>query len=167
MYQVAKIMVTKVYFPKIRLTQMLARPGGLTRDEAMSAAISNVREISGEGDREIENSIVAIEKIATTAGPTISKEHLTRILEEADQIVTLAGIFNYAWLNVATRKLCDIADGLLQAGLNDIAPILVHVRAIRFFAPSSTTLDDAQAKLVLSELEKVHTHYKFRAIDAG
>ena len=159
-------MVTKVYFPKIRLAQMLARPGGITREEALSAATSNVRAISGEGDREIETAIRTIEKIATAAGSSISKEQLARILEEADQIVTLAGIFKYSWLNMATRKLCDVADGFLQAGLSDIAPILVHVRALRFFAPSTTALSEAQAKVVLSELDKVHTHYKFRALDA-
>lgn len=160
-------MVTKVYFPKIRLTQMLARPGGITREEALSAAISNVRAISGEGDNEIENAIAKIEAIAASARGTISKDQLTKILEEADQIVTLAGIFNYTWLNMATRKLCDMADGLVQAGLEDLAPILVHVSALRFFAPSGAAPSEAAAKVVLSELDKVHAHYKIRALEAG
>jgi len=57
-------MVTKVLFPKIRLQEMLNRPGGISREDALSGAMENVRSISGEGDQQIEDAIVKIEAIA-------------------------------------------------------------------------------------------------------
>lgn len=160
-------MITKVYFPKIRLQEMLGRPGGMTREDALAAALENVRSISGEGDQLIEEAIARIESIsAAHQNNSLSKEQLTEVLNQADQIVTLAGTFGYVALDRATRALCDIADGLLRNNMDHAAPVLVHAKALRFFAPSGTARSDDEARGVLSELGKIRAFYKFQALDA-
>jgi hypothetical protein len=155
----------KVFFPKVKLQELLARPGGIARDDAVEAATTNVRAISGEGDAVIETAIVMIEKIADGATANrLSHEDMKAILEQADQIVTFAGTFDYSSLDQATRDLCDVADGLMRSGLFDAAPILVHVGAIRLLAPSSTPLAEPEVNQVLAELAKVKAHYDFAPI---
>lgn len=132
----------KVFFPDIRLQEMLSRPGGIAREQALEAAVANLREISGESDAIIEAAIMAIEAIAGEARASrLTPGQMREILEQADQIVTLAGTFGYTALDRAARALCDVTDGLLRAGLPDAAPIHVHVRALRMFAPSGVKPD--------------------------
>jgi hypothetical protein len=158
-------MVTKVLFPKLRLQEMLNRPGGISREEALSAAMENVRSISSEGDQQIEDAIVKIEAIANSCAKSkFSPDDLKAVLELADQIVTLAGTFGYTSLDRATKNLCDMADGLLHAGRGEAAPILVNVRAVRLFAPSASTLSEEEAQKVLAELEKIKKFYNFAGL---
>ena len=158
-------MVTKVFFPKIRLQEVVARSGGISREMALAQASANMQEISGEGDQIIDAAIARIEEIIAAAkGNTIARASLTAILEQADQIVTFAGMFGYSWLDRATRDLCDIADGLMQANIDHAAPVMVHARAVRFFAPSSPKPSDAEAEQVLSELKKIRVFYDFPSI---
>lgn len=155
----------KVYFPKIKLQEKLNTPGGIGRDQALEAAITNLREISGEGDGIIEAAIVAIEAIAASAQKgQLTPQQMREILEQADQVVTLAGTFGYTALDRAARALCDITDGLLSAGLSDAAPIHVHVRALRMFAPSRAQLPQEATAQVLAELEKIMVFYNFQPI---
>jgi len=145
---------------------MLNRPGGISREEALAAAIENLRSISGEGDQQIEEAINQIEAIAFQR-TELSARDLKAILDLADQIVTLAGTFGYSYLDRATKNLCDIADGLLQAGRNDAAPILVHARAVRLFSPSASKLTEEEADKVLSELEKIKSFFNFPGMASG
>jgi hypothetical protein len=152
----------KVLFPKIKLQELLARPGGIARGEAVEAAISNLSSIREEGDTAIEAAIAQIEKIASgVRADYLSHEEMRAILLQADQIVTFAGTFGYSALDQATRDLCDVTDGLIRSGLHTAEPVLVHVKAIRMFAPSSTPVPEPVANQVLAELAKVKAHYDF------
>ncbi len=155
----------KVYFPKIRLQEMLNRPGGISRDQALEGAISNLDDMKGEGNIIIENAIAAIEALsAQVNGGKLAPEVMKEILEQADQVVTLAGTFAYVALDRAARGLCDITDGLMQAGKGDAAPVLVHVRALRMFAPRSIPLGKEASDQVLAELEKIMVFYDLRPL---
>lgn len=157
----------KVYFPTLPLQEAVARGGGLTRENAIEAATENVRAISGEGNQTIEASIEALESVVAKSGGRFSPDQLREILAQADQIVTLAGTFNYAALDSATRGLCDVADGLLQAGMGDLAPVAVHVRAVRLFSPFCTPPAPEECTRILAELAKVSAHFGFSALGKG
>jgi hypothetical protein len=155
-----------VHFPKIKLQEMLMRPGGIGRDEAIGAAIENLRSESGESNTVIESAIAAIAKIAGGAKSNVlSPDDMKAILEQADQIVTLAGTFGYDYLDRAARGLCDITDGLIRTNRPDAAPIHVHVMALRLFSPAAATPSKAEAEKVLSELASVMAFYNVGPID--
>ena len=155
----------KVYFPKVRLQEMLNRPGGVTRDQALEGAMTHLQEISGESDAIIDTAIAAIEAIAGEARMNrLTPEQMRAILEQADQIVTLAGTFGYTVLDSAARALCDITDGLLREGKGDAAPIHVHVRALRLFSPSGVKPGHDESARVLAELDKIMVFYNFQPI---
>ncbi|MEY4708190.1 MAG: hypothetical protein RJB58_1913 [Pseudomonadota bacterium] len=156
-----------VYFPKIKLQEMLLRPGGIARDEAIHTAIENLRAESGESNKVIEDAIAAIAGIAAGAKANmLPQADMKAIMEQADQIVTVAGTFGYEYLDRAARGLCDITDGLIRTGCGDAAPIHVHVMALRLFSPMAAAPSVAEAEKVLSELASVKAFYGFTPIDA-
>jgi hypothetical protein len=122
----------------------------------------------GDSDKVILCSIAAIEGIidAPASRSSLSDADLGAILRHADQVVTLAGTFVYECLDVATRSLCDLADGMLRTGIHDPAPIRVHVQAIRLMAPGAAVLSPEEARKVLDELAKVLKHFNFESLAA-
>ena len=155
-------MSVKVHFPTLPLQDAVARGGGITRENAVEAAMGNLRAISGEGDAGIETAIQSLEAIvgAATQGQ-LAPEQLRAVLEQADQVVNTAGTFGYDALDRARRSLCDIADGLLREGRSEVAPVAVHVRAMRLFSPLCTASPATVSEQILAELGKVAAHYNF------
>ena len=155
-------MSVKVHFPTLPLQDAVARGGGITRENAVEAAMGNLRAISGEGDAGIETAIQSLEAIvgAATQGQ-LAPEQLRAVLEQADQVVNTAGTFGYDALDRASRALCDVADGLLRANRGDVAPVAVHIRAMRLFSPLCAAPPAEETTRVLAELAKVAAFYDF------
>lgn len=158
-------MSVKVHFPVLPLQEAVAKGGGVTRENAVQAALENVRAMSGEGDKAIDEAIKTLEAVVVSADGSLTPEQLRAVLDQADQIINLAGTFAYESLDRASRSLCDIADGLLRQGMPDLAPVAVHVRALRLFSPLGTPLPPEAANHVLGELAKVAAHYNFTSLD--
>ncbi|MEI9989665.1 MAG: hypothetical protein WDM86_06470 [Rhizomicrobium sp.] len=154
----------KVFFPTIRLAELAARPGGLLRDDAVDAAARSLESMRAEADGAIRAAIAAMEEIAFDAGRGLDAERISAVLKHADQVVTLAGMFGYAALDTAARSLCDLADGLLRAGLHDRAPIAVHVQTMHLLAPGTMALSAGHTTQMLAELAKVTDHFKFGSL---
>ena len=150
----------KIYFPKIRLTELVMKPGGMTRDDAVAEAIRNVQSISGEGDAVMVASILELEKIVAASGGKLDAAKLDAVLVHADQIITLSGTFGYDTLDRATRSLCDTVECLQAAKSDAVAPVAVHVDAMRLFAPGKVVATGAAAEAVLTELALVQAHYR-------
>jgi len=152
-----------IHFPTTRLSEMVARAGGVSRSDAVEGAMAQMESMRGESDNVIEAAISAVEAVALAASARgkFTKAQMLDILRYGDQIVTLAGTFGYAPLDIASRSLCDVTDGLLGAGLDDPAPILVHVQAIRMMAPRATPLKTEEIEKILAELKKVSAHFNF------
>ena len=101
-----------------------------------------------------------------TAGEALDEAQMSDVLRHADQIVTLAGTFCYPALDAAAKSLCDIADGLLRAGLHDRSPVAVHVQTLHLLAPGAMTLSPEHAGTILAELAKVTAHFNLGSLAA-
>ena len=156
-------MAALTHFPKIRLSELVGRFGGVSRDEAIARAKHELAAARSEGNDVIENSIKALEAIVfAPAEPNrYSEAQLKQILVLCDQIVTLAGTFDYLALDQTTRSLCDVADGLLRTKRADIASIHVHMRAMQMVNPKAPPLNEEQIKMMLAELHKILAHHGF------
>ena len=142
------------HFPKSRLSESFGRFGGLTREEAVEAATRELEVMRPESDKAIISAITQME--ATVTGATNCDDTLmSQLLPHCDQLVTLAGTFGYASLDKAARSLCDLLDGLLNQGKDDLASIRVHVRTIQMFAPGTRLPTEEHIELMLLELHKL------------
>ena len=155
----------KTYFPKTRLSELAARPGGVWRDDAISGAQKSIETLREEGNAAILASMAQIEAVAYGAKTgRLSQSALHRILRYADQIVSLAGTFGYEALDAVARSLCDLTDGLLGAEVFDAAPVLVHAQSMRLLMPGGPSLSPDHVAKIQSELAKVIAHYNVSSL---
>ena len=90
----------KTFFPQTRLSELAARPGGISRSDAIEGALKSIETMRGEGNATILKSMEEIEVVAYAAkGGQLSEDDMCKILRHADQIVTLAGTFGYVTLD--------------------------------------------------------------------
>lgn len=155
-----------IYFPKTRLSKLVARSGGISHVTAIENAHKNIEMMHEQGDEVIMRSIAEINAIvnAPQLRDEFSEADMSAILTRADQIVTLAETFGHELLDVIAKSLCDMVDGLLKSGKRDVAPVLVHVQAMDMIAPGSATLSDAEFETILGELSKVRKHFNITSI---
>jgi hypothetical protein len=161
--------MTMIHFPTTRFAELAARGGGITRTAAIDGALKGIESSRADSDGIIAESIAAIETIvyAPHVGDSLSGEKMRDILRHADQIVTLAGMFNYGQLDTAARSLCDLTDGMLNAGLFEVAPVSVHVRALRLVAPGAAVLEPDEAGRIFAGLQKVLAHFQISSLSSA
>jgi hypothetical protein len=161
--------MTMIHFPTTRFAELAARGGGITRTAAVDGALKGIESSRAESDGMIAKSIAAIETIvyAPHVGNSLSGDEMRDILRYADQIVTLAGMFSYGQLDAAARSLCDLTDGLLNAGLFEAAPVSVHVRALRLMAPGAAALESDEADRIFTGLRKVLAHFQISSLSSA
>lgn len=162
-------MAALTHFPKIRLAELVGRFGGVSRVDAIAQAKKELAAMRDESDKVIGASIKALEDVvyAPAERNRYSEAQLKQILVLCDQIVTLAGTFEYGALDKITRSLCDVADGLLRTKQPDVAPIHVHMRAMQMVSPKAPALSEDQVAVMLAELRKILAHYGFDQISAS
>lgn len=162
-------MAALTHFPKIRITELVGRFGGISRQDAIDQARKELAGMRAESDDVIEGSIKALEAVVFTPAERsrYSDAQLVEILKLCDQIVTLAGTFEYSALDQTTRSLCDIADGLLRTKRPDVASIVVHMRAMRMVNPKAPPLGEEQVQTMLAELRKILAHHGFDQLSAS
>jgi hypothetical protein len=153
------------FFPETRLAKLAARPGGLMRDIAIENAKQTLEGMRGEGEEAIKREMDEIDAIMMGVRHNrMNADQLKSVLHHADLAVTLSATFGYEAFARCMRSLCDVADGLIRAGLVDAAPISVHVHSMRLLAPGASALSPQQAEIILGELSKILTHYDFTPI---
>ena len=155
-----------IHFPKTRLSELVRKFGGLSRDDAVAAATSELETLRLEADSAILTAIAQLEKMVAADKSGGGEDAMKELLPVCDQIVTLAGTYGYGALDKATRSLCDLLDGLIGAGTRDRASIRVHVQTIRMMAPGSL-LGPEQVEVMLFELTKLLDHHGFSSLSDG
>jgi hypothetical protein len=145
---------------KNRLGALLRMPGGIRREEALDAAGKNVETLRDEFVAAIPNEIAALESMVKASGrQRISAEELDALLRRAGQLLTLSGTFGYDRLDLVVKRFCDLACGMIEKNIDDMAPVNVHLRAMRLMCPGGRELTEVEAGHVLAGLESVQTHY--------
>jgi hypothetical protein len=157
-----------IHFPTTRLTELAARSGGITRDQAVEEAKKSVESLRDLALETIEAAIRAIEAIAYSAKRNwMSQADMKEILTQSDHVVTMAATFGFDALECAVKSLCDVTDGLITRESTEAAPIIVHVQTMRLLAPGSAALNDEQSQYLMSELSKVREHFHFAPLAVG
>lgn len=158
----------KIIPVKNRLGQLLRKPGGIARDEAISAATSNVESLRGRFIKAIPVEISALEGILRATGrENISKDELDAMLQRAGRLLTLSGTFGFALLDDVVKRFCDLAVGMIEKDIESTAPVAVHLRAMRLVCPGGIGMTEADANSMLTNLERVHAHLGITRLDTG
>ncbi len=158
--------VVKVIPVKNHLGLLLNKPGGIKREDALEAAEKNIESLREEFVAAIPGEITALEDLFAVANMSgLSAELLTAMLQRASLILTLSGTFGYDLLDTVVRRFCDFASGMLEKGIINIAPVGVHLRAMRLLCPGNTELPREEAERMLGSLAMLHEHYRIECLD--
>lgn len=154
----------KIIPVKNRLGQLMRRPGGISRSEAVEAAGKAVETLRDEYVEAIPGEIAALEAIAAERGSDrIATDDIEAMIDRAGRLLTLSGTFGYDLLDQVVKRFCDLAAGMIEYGIDDLAPIDVHLRAMRLVCPSAPALSQAEVDEMMNGLWKVHAHYGIRS----
>jgi hypothetical protein len=143
---------------KNRLRALLYAPGGISRDEALGVARQNVEALRRDFVKAIPAEIAALEEMIGPDKQTITKEELDAMLIRAGQILTLSGTYGFSLLDQVVKRFCDLALGMIEKDLDMVAPVAVHLRAMRLVCPGGVALNTMEADHILKSLEDVQAH---------
>ena len=111
---------------KYRLTEQVARPGGMTAGIANERAQRELAAHAGDAMKSLGNMIGRLEVM--TREQTAA---LDAVYEEASAILDIAGLFDKRVLCDACYSLCELVDRQRAHDRLDWASIGVHVNALR------------------------------------
>ncbi len=153
----SKVIITAV--PN-RLGQLLRKKGGVSRGLALKAASMNVENLREEFVGAIPGEIAALEAILTAGGgQRITGPDLDAMLRRASQILTLSGTYGFDRLDTVVKRFCDLVIGMIENGIEEVAPVSVHLRAMRLVTPGAAEISETEAAHMLAGLASVRAHY--------
>ena len=111
---------------KYRLTEQVARPGGMTAGLASERAQRELAAHAGDAMKSLGAMIGRLETMCQEKTAS-----LDAVYEEGSTILDIAGLFNKRVLCDACYSLCELVDRQRTIGKQDWASITVHVNALR------------------------------------
>ncbi len=142
-----------------RLGELLRKPGGVSRGLALKAAGKNVESLREDFVGAIPGEIAAQEAVLAGGGLRIAVAELEGLLRRASQILTLSGTYGFDRLDTVVKRFCDLIAGMIENGIEDAAPVGVHLRAMRLVSPGAAEISQAEAAHMLAGLACLHDHY--------
>lgn len=131
---------------KYRLTDQVARPGGMTAGMASDRAQRELAAHAGDAMKSIGAMIGRLEAMAREQNAP-----LDAVYEEASTVLDIAGLFDKRVLCDACYSLCELVDRQRTHDRGDWASIGVHVNALRLLWTKDGQ-DPASLKSVLDGL---------------
>ncbi len=147
----------KIIRVKNLLGELLSIPGGIGREEAIAEARRLIEELREEYEKAIPVEITSLEDIVALFGESVSSRQLAMLLDAVDPLLTLSGTFGPAILDRVVKRFCDLCAGMMDKGIASVAPLRVHLRAMRLVWKSDLSVEAAEE--ILGELTRIHTHY--------
>lgn len=144
-------------FPKVRLTELLKAPGGLTVADALARAQANLETLKptclAEQIALLEYAEAALDRL----GATFDDAALAELYAIAVRGIGTGSVCGAPAVDEALNSLCDLVDHFRNNGQYDRDAIGVHVRAWRLLLNPDLPVEGAQP--VLAGLRKVAARY--------
>jgi hypothetical protein len=131
---------------KYRLTDQVARPGGMTAGLASERAARELAAHAGDAMKSLGAMIGRLEVMCQEKSASLDS-----VYEEGSTILDIAGMFNKRTLCDAAYSLCELVDRQRTHGRQDWASIGVHANALRLLWTKDGT-DPEQLKTVVDGL---------------
>ena len=111
---------------KYRLSEQVAKPGGMTADLATERAMRELAAQAGDARKALGASIGRLEALCQEKSAPVDA-----VYDESSTVLDIAGMFNQRILCDAAYSLCELTDRLRTVGREDWQAIGVHVNALR------------------------------------
>lgn len=113
-------------YPKLRLHNTLRDPRGISVEQAVQRATSEMEAFSGEAFVVVD---AAIAKLREMCAPGQGELDPSTVFDQAEVVVDLAGLYTPP-LCLAAQSLCNLAQKAMQGGSIDRGAVSVHVETL-------------------------------------
>ena len=149
----------KKFFPNNRIEELVRRPGGVSREQALTKATAAVASLREESIADVAKSIATIGKFVENGRTTpLNRSQMRTILWHCDRIIVLAGTYDLEFLAGVAMRFCDLLGRFVETGEGDLEAVAVFLRSLRLAAPPSPPLDEHHKDEVLRELSRILIH---------
>jgi hypothetical protein len=158
----------KKFWPKNRLKQLVAAPGGMRAIDAIARAEQRLEAISETCLAGIDAKIEELSLLSATrgsdggAGPTVD-----RIYQISNEVFAEGGVFGRAALSTAAHSLCELTGPGNDADGSVWEAIDVHVQSMKVLRRSDVETSDQMCRAVLDGLRAVSRRSQDRAAGSG
>lgn len=142
------------FMKKSRLSTLIDTAGGVTVGKALEAAERNTQTLRDQALAEVDAILGELEALA--AGRMMSTEDQTRTYALSSSLLDVAGPFGLEDMCKAAYSLCELIDRHRRVGRRDLAPVQVHVSALRLLRQLSAPAESRRQ--VLEGLEALLAH---------
>lgn len=111
---------------KYRLTDQVAREGGMTAGLASERAARELAAHAGDAKKSLGATIGRLEAMCREQTATADA-----VYEEGAAVLDIAGMFNFRTLCDGAYSLCELTDRLRSRGMMDWKAVTVHASALR------------------------------------
>ena len=114
-----------------RMAGLVNRPGGLTADEAVTAAEANLESLRGRGLEEIATAVERMHAIGDTLKAGSNEAAQTELYTLSNFLVGVAGVFGFAGLGEVAFSLCTLLDRMRISASWSMASVQIHLDSLR------------------------------------
>lgn len=136
----------------------LCQPGGMDKASAVGAAGRAVEALRQKMCAELTGQIGKLQH----DGARLAPEEAAEIRRAAASVFNLAGTYGYPLLQGVAANLLDALDAMRERSVSCGAPVAVHGRAARLFAPDAQAPEAKGGQAVLTQLRGVVEHLQLQ-----
>ncbi len=136
-----------------RTAQLVNRPGGMTVQDAVSAAEQSIAGLRDRGLADMAQTICGMQAIAVEIGPDGDDERANELYRESNSLIGVAGVFSRAGLGDVAMSLCTLIERLLLARQWDATAVKLHLDSLRLL--SGEGISPAQMSVIGTALRQV------------
>lgn len=138
---------------KSRLSKLVDAGGGTTVLGALRAAEEETRSMREEAMGQVEAALVQLESLTKAAPEGPAAPWLQEIYAVSQSLLDVAGPFGLEDMCAGAHSLCELTDRKKHSGRYELAPIQVHVAALRLLRQLENPAESRRQ--VLNGLEKL------------
>ncbi len=145
----------KIYLYKPRLIELLKRPGGITAEQATTAANANLATIRRASLAELDKVVARLldlrEALRTDPSPALTD----RLHALAGTVTSIAGSFGLADVQAAATSLGELIDELDNQKRTSFEAVDVHLRGLQMLRTPGLDATPQDAAAILAGLAEV------------
>ncbi|MHB8286615.1 MAG: hypothetical protein ACYDD1_18330 [Caulobacteraceae bacterium] len=145
----------KVYAYKPRLIALLKRPGGITAEQAATAATANLAAIRRDSLAELDKVVARLLDMREALKTDPSASRTDRLHGLAATVISIAGSFELADVQAAAASLCALIDELDNQKRTNFEAVDVHLRGLQMLRTPGQETSPQDAAAILAGLADV------------
>lgn len=147
-------MSVKTIFWENRLTKAIRKPGGVTLDEALDRAQSNLGSVKDQCLAALDEKLPQFKSFLATPAPEDRAARLKALYDLCSDVLNVANPAGFEPIGKAAYSLCDLTDRMQARPSDEWAPVVVHVETIGLLR-GALAGDEAGSQALLGGLRKV------------